>query len=66
MSLPETLFVNAVAGSPVVNGDPAKRCCNANIFTPPGVFVSPATAASEAAAVFAVGKDPAVKPAPGL
>ena len=66
ISLPETVFVNEVAGRPVVNGDPAKRCCKANIFTARGEFVSPTAAASVAAAVFALCEEPTVKPAPKL
>ena len=61
--LPETLFVNPDAGNPVVNGDPAKRCCNASIFTPL-VFDNPATAANDAAAVFVFDEALPVKPAP--
>jgi hypothetical protein len=44
----ETLFVNPEAGNPVVNGDPARRCCNASIFTPL-VFDKPAASANDAA-----------------
>ena len=62
-SLPETLFVNPEAGNPVVNGDPAKSCCNANMFTP-AVFDKLATAANCAAAVLAFEVVPPVKPAP--
>ena len=47
----------------MVNGDPAKRCCNASIFTPL-VFDKPATAANDAAAVFVLDEALPVKPAP--
>ena len=47
----------------MVNGDPAKRCCSASIFTPL-VFDKPATAANDAAAVFVLDEALPVKPAP--
>ena len=57
------LLVNPDEGNPVVKGDPAKRCCNVNIFTPLG-FDKPATAAKDAAAVFVFDEEAPVNPAP--
>ena len=62
-NLPDTLFVNPEAGNPVVKGDPAKRCCKANMLTPL-VFDKPATAAKDAAAVLVFEEAPPVNPAP--
>ena len=45
----------------MVNGDPAKSCCSANIFTPL-VFDKPANDANDAAAVFGLDEAPPVKP----
>ena len=47
----------------MVKGDPAKRCCKANMLTPL-VFDKPATAAKDAAAALVLEDAPPVNPAP--